>query len=169
MQRKILLHRILRSASPVHAERQDQTAKRTALVEAMAHNIRNGKDFACVSLFQAVRLPPRSRKIFRLASTMDSGFYAIIFSVQASPAACLDVDGMIFPDNRIVVAAHSSSMLRRPGAKLRQEAQAYEPQACKAQNLDTIFCACNGNKPRSLTRPCSVSCCKSPSSTPCRH
>jgi len=55
-----------------------------------------GKDFACVSLFQAFRLPPRSRKISRLASTMDSGFYAIIFSVQASPAACLDVDGIIF-------------------------------------------------------------------------
>ena len=63
-----------------------------------------GKDFACVSLFQAFRLPPRSRKIFRLASTMDSGFYAIIFSVQASPAACLDVDEVIFPDNQTVMS-----------------------------------------------------------------
>ena len=63
-----------------------------------------GKDFACVSLLQAFRLAPKSRKVFRLASTMGSGFYAIIVSVQASPAACLDVDGMIFPDNRIVMS-----------------------------------------------------------------
>ena len=71
-----------------------------------------GKDFACVSLFQAFRLPPRSRKISRLASTMDSGFYAIIFSVQASPAACPDVDGMIFLDNRTVTSQRTRPQCR---------------------------------------------------------
>ena len=71
-----------------------------------------GKDFARVSLFQAFRLPRRSRKIFRLASTMDSGFYAIIFSVQASPAACLDVDGMIFLDNRTVTSQRTRPQCR---------------------------------------------------------
>ena len=71
-----------------------------------------GKDFACVSLFQAFRLPPRSRKAFRLASRMGSGFYAIIFSVQASPAACLDVDGMIFLDNRTVTSQRTRPQCR---------------------------------------------------------
>ena len=112
MQRKILLHSILHSTSPVHAEPQDRTAERTALVEAMSRNIRNGKDFACVSLFQAFRLPPRSRKIFRLASTMDSGFYAIIFSVQASPAACRDVGGTVFTDNRTVMSQRARPLCR---------------------------------------------------------
>ena len=59
-----------------------------------------GKDFACVSLFQAFRLPPRSRKISRLASTMDSGFYAIIFSVATHPPPsrpCLHIRGVKRP------------------------------------------------------------------------
>ena len=43
LQRKILLHRILRSANPVHAEPQNLTPERTALVEAMSRNIRNGR------------------------------------------------------------------------------------------------------------------------------
>ena len=33
-------------------------------------------------------------------------------------------------------------MSRRPGTKLRQETQAYEPQACKAQKLDTYDLPC---------------------------
>ena len=71
-----------------------------------------GKDFACVSLFQAFRLPPRSRKVFRLASTIGSGFYAIIFSVQASPVAFLDVDGMNFPDNRTAMSQRTRPLCR---------------------------------------------------------
>ena len=71
-----------------------------------------GKDFACASLFQAFRLPPRSRKVFRLASTVSSGFYAIIFSVQASPAACRDVGGTIFTDNRTVMSQRARPLCR---------------------------------------------------------
>ena len=71
-----------------------------------------GKDFACVSLFQAFRLAPKSRKVFRLASTMGSGFYAIIFSVQASPVAFLDVDGMNFPDNRTAMSQRARPLCR---------------------------------------------------------